>query len=100
MLKMPVIGHRFLIAAEERHEGVVRLLLDRGDVDANAKDEDGWTTLFYAVVGGFEALVKLLAERDGVEIDSEDNFGRTAMSYVMKGEGRSKAIFNLLKLGI
>ena len=53
-----------------RHETVVKLLVERNDVDADSKDENGRTPLSWAGAGGHEAVVKLLAERDDVKADS------------------------------
>ena len=50
-------------AAEEGREGVVRLLLERKDVQPNSKDEDGLTPLQYASRGGYEAVVRLIEQR-------------------------------------
>ncbi|KAF8421775.1 ankyrin repeat-containing domain protein, partial [Tirmania nivea] len=42
-------------AAENGHEAVVRLLLERNDVDVNAKDNNGWSPLSWAAGHGHEA---------------------------------------------
>ena len=42
------------------HEAVVKLLVERGDVEANSKDDSGQTPLSYAAEDGHEAVVKLL----------------------------------------
>jgi ankyrin repeat protein len=48
---------------------VVKLLVERDDVDADSKDKDGRTPLSYAVEGRYEAVVQLLVDRD--DIDAE-----------------------------
>ncbi|PGH01685.1 hypothetical protein AJ79_07838 [Helicocarpus griseus UAMH5409] len=50
-------------AAAVGHAAVVRLLLDRPDIDPDAEDEDGRTALRYAVEGEHEAVVSLLLGR-------------------------------------
>jgi ankyrin repeat protein len=55
-----------------RHEAVVKLLVERHDVDPDSNDEDGRTPLSWAGVAGHEAVVKLLAERDDVKADSKN----------------------------
>ena len=46
--------------ADARHEAVVKLLIKRGDVEADSKDDSGQTPLPHATEGGHEAVVKLL----------------------------------------
>jgi ankyrin repeat protein len=47
-------------AAEEGHEAVVKLLLNRTDVKAHLKDKEGRTALTYAVESGHEVITRLL----------------------------------------
>ena len=67
------------LAAWNGHEAVVKLLVERDDVEADSKDDGGWTPLSLAAWNGHEAVVKLLVERDDVEADSKDNDGRTPL---------------------
>ena len=69
-----------LWAAAMGHEAVVRLLVERDDVEADLKDQRGRTPLWGAAVSGHEAVVRLLVERDDVEADSKDQDGRTPLS--------------------
>ncbi|EAQ90266.1 predicted protein [Chaetomium globosum CBS 148.51] len=48
------------IAAQGGNEGIVRILLQRGQVDCNEQDSDGRTALMHAVIEGHEAVVRLL----------------------------------------
>jgi hypothetical protein len=50
------------LAAENGHETVVRLLVDRADINADSKDEDGQTPLSRAAANGQEAVVSLLVD--------------------------------------
>jgi ankyrin repeat protein len=53
-------------AAENGHESVVKLLLERG-VEVDSKDiEYGLTPLSWAALRGHESVVKLLFEKDSV----------------------------------
>jgi ankyrin repeat protein len=63
-------------AAENGHEAVVKLLLEKG-AELDSKDNIyGRTPLSWAAKTGREAVVKLLLEK-GAELDSKDIRGRT-----------------------
>ena len=82
------------MAAEEGHEAVVKLLLERDDVEADSKDVEDWTPLVFAVQRGHKAIVKLLLERDDVKADSKDIWGWTPLFWaVSRGH---KAVIKLL----
>ena len=81
-------------AAERGHETVVRLLVERDDVDINAKDADGRTPLIWSAERGHEAVVWLLVERDGVNINAEDYEGKTPLMWAAE-EGH-EAVVRLL----
>ena len=64
------------------HEAVVRLLIERSDVDINVKDNDGMTALIWATCLYWEAAVRLLIERNDVEINAkDDDEGNTALVW-------------------
>lgn len=80
-------------AAENGHVGVVELLLQREDVDINARDGKGRTPLWHACVngstdteeghggiGGHETVALLLLER-GADVDARDDDGRAPLWY-------------------
>lgn len=68
-------------AAENGNSEVVRLLVDRSDVDADSKDSWERTPLSYAAEGGHLAIAKLLVGRDDVDVDAKDISCRTPLSY-------------------
>jgi ankyrin repeat protein len=61
-----------------RHEAVVKLLLEKG-AELESTSDYGWTPLLYVATSGHEAVVKLLLEKD-VDPDSKDEYGRTPLS--------------------
>ena len=74
-------GHTPLsIAAEKGYEKVVKLLLERTDVEADSKDSDNRSPLSWAAEYGSEAVVKLLLERNDIEADSKDKNNRSPLS--------------------
>ena len=79
-------GHTPLMwAAESGYEGIVKLLLDRKEVNPDPRDHDGRTPLAYAAEGGHEGIVKLLLGREGVNPDSRDDYGQTPLGYAAWG---------------
>jgi ankyrin repeat protein len=52
---------------------VVRLLVERDDVEVDSKDDYGRTPLSWAAERGHKAVVQLLVERVDVEVNSKDN---------------------------
>ncbi|KAI9843643.1 MAG: hypothetical protein M1837_006225 [Sclerophora amabilis] len=81
-------------AAQWGHEAVVKLLVERDDVEAESKDKYGWRPLSHAARGGHEAVVKLLVERDDVEADSKDDRGQTPLFFA--AWGGQEAVVKLL----
>ena len=68
-------------AAENGHEAVVQLLVERDDVDINAMSGSGQTPLTLAAGNGHEAVVRLLVERDDIDINTKDNVGWTSLLW-------------------
>ena len=75
-------------ACKNGHEGIIRLLLDKGGASIDTKDtRDGQTPLSWAAQYGKEGAVKLLLGRGGVNRESRDNTGRTPLSYAAESGG-------------
>ncbi|RYP20837.1 hypothetical protein DL765_002571 [Monosporascus sp. GIB2] len=87
-----------LYAAENGFEGVVKLLLETGKVDANLKDKVGRTPLSYAAEKGHGSIVKLLLETRKVDVNLEDKDGRTPLWSAAKN-GYEGIVKLLLKAG-
>jgi ankyrin repeat protein len=71
-------------AAENGHEAIVKLLLERDDVDFDSKDNIGRTPLSYAAKNGYVKAVKPLLERNDVDADSKDIFSQTPLLYAAR----------------
>ncbi|MCJ1272183.1 hypothetical protein MMC22_012091 [Lobaria immixta] len=67
-------------AAKYGHEAVVKLLMERDDVETDSKDNNGQTPLSWATWNGHEAVANLLMTRDDVDLDLKDNSGQTPLS--------------------
>ena len=52
---------------------MVKILLEREEVNPDKPDNDGWTPLSYAAARGHEGLVKMLLRREEVNSDKPDN---------------------------
>jgi len=86
-------------AAENGHEGVVKLLLAREDVSPNSISKSGLTPLPWAAMNGHEGTVKLLLRRDDVNPDIPDRgYGRTPLSWAA-GNGHEGIVKLLLGRG-
>jgi len=66
-------------AALGGHQGIVKLLLDRKEVNPDSRNKYGQTPLWYATWGGHQGIVKLLLDRKEVNPDSRDDYGRTPL---------------------
>ena len=63
-------------------EGIVKLLLEGGDVDLDLPDKGDRTPLSYAAESGHEGLVGILLRRAHVNRDLPDCINRTPLAYV------------------
>ena len=60
------------------------MLIERGDVNIDAKDRSGRTPLSWAAENERWAAVELLIEKDGVNINTQDKSGRTPLLLAAK----------------
>ncbi|KAF8463346.1 hypothetical protein BDZ91DRAFT_732102 [Kalaharituber pfeilii] len=59
------------------HEVIVRLLLDRSDIQINLTDKNGETPLFRAISRCCEGIVRLLLDRSDIDINLPNKEGTT-----------------------
>jgi ankyrin repeat protein len=86
-------GRRCRGQAENEHEAVVKLLLEKG-ADMEYKSNSGWTPLWRAAEMGHEAVVKLLLEK-GADVESKGGYyGLTPLSWA--AENGYEAVVKLL----
>ena len=72
-------------AVEGGRVGIVKLLLDRKDVNPDSRANYGRTPLWCAASGGHEGIVKLLLDRKEVNPDSRADNGRTPLWCATSG---------------
>jgi len=68
-------------AARRGHEGVVKILLGRDDINPDIPDNSGRTPLCWAGIYGQEGVVKILLGQDDVNPDKPDKLGRTPLCW-------------------
>ncbi|CZR65340.1 related to nucleoside phosphorylase [Phialocephala subalpina] len=85
-------------AAENGHEAVVKLLLDKGAEPETKDTEYGQTPLSWAAENGHEAVVKLLLDK-GAEPETKDTwYGQTPLLWAA-GKGHEAVVKLLLDKG-
>ena len=94
------------LAASSGHKDIVKVLLNRDDIDVNSKDERGDTPLSLAVSGptmpfncsgvgeGHQDIGKMLITRDDVDVNSKNRWGETPLSCA--AEDGHEAIVKML----
>jgi ankyrin repeat protein len=76
-------------AAQNGHEMVVKMLLEKDTVDPNSRDiVYGRTPLSWGAERGHEVVVSLLLANYGIEPNSTDNYGRTPLFLGFTGGPR------------
>ena len=85
-----------MLAAENGHSGVVKLLLGSA-ADINAVDRDGNSALILSAANGHDETVKLLLNKEA-RIDAKNNKGHTALISAVKN-GQKTVIKVLLGKG-
>jgi len=92
LLNPPFDPHAEFMVREA--EFMVRILLERGDVDPNSPDGYGRTPLSFIAEAGLEGLVKLFLQRADINPDSPDGNGRTPLSFA--AEAGHEGVLRLL----
>lgn len=69
------------LACASGHNEIVTMLLSRGDIDVNAKDNkrELQTALMWACKKGYESIVKLLLAREDVDVDAKYTLEMTVL---------------------
>ncbi|KAL4998580.1 ankyrin repeat-containing domain protein [Aspergillus recurvatus] len=68
------------IAAQNGHEPVLRVLLEKSNMDPDCTDSDGRTPLCYAAIGGHASAVRLLLGH-GSRMSHLDNYKRSVLHW-------------------
>lgn len=68
------------MAVEGEHETIVKMLLEREDIDVNCQNGSGNTALMLVAWYGHGAIFKMLLERGDIDVNCKDGDGDTALS--------------------
>lgn len=87
-----------LWAAENKYEGLVKLLLNTGKVDVNARGRDVWeeTPLLVAAGLGYEGIVKLLLDTNRVDVNARSRRGWKDTALIRAAREGYEGIVKLL----
>ncbi len=58
---------------------MIKLLLDTDKIAIDSKNNDGRTSLWWAIIQKHETMVKLLLDTGKIAINSKNNDGRTPL---------------------
>ena len=76
-------------------ESIVKLLLERKDIDINAKDEHSCTALWYAIHAKQTKITKLLLKRKDLDTNSKIKYGLTPLLQAVDGGDRENFVLLL-----
>ena len=68
------------------------------DLNVNAKDNSGWTSLMFAARNGNIDAINALVDNTGADVNARDNNGRTPLMYAAKS-GNPDSVRTLVKAG-
>ena len=69
-----------MLASEKRYnDGIVKLLVNHQEIDANIQDNEGKTALMHGVSSGYYKNVELLLQHPRIDVNKRDNEGKTAL---------------------
>ncbi|KAI5810838.1 hypothetical protein BZA77DRAFT_297514 [Pyronema omphalodes] len=67
-------------AAKKGSKEILRLLLDRKEIDINVQDNNGYTALACAALAGHAEIVQILLKQVGIDVNLRNNGGEAALS--------------------
>ncbi|KAH6907388.1 ankyrin repeat-containing domain protein [Coprinopsis sp. MPI-PUGE-AT-0042] len=74
-----------MLAARYGHEGIVKQLLARTDIQVNLVNDQGWSALMLAAFHGYTSIVIQVLATPEVLVNSINNEGRSALMLAAQG---------------
>ena len=87
-----------MIAADFGSEDLVRLILQRSNIDTNHRDDEGCTALFLAAVSQNDNIVELLINHPSIDIDMPNKVGSSPLIIAARS-GYTDIVDQLLSKG-
>ena len=81
--KVDDVSAALILACENGHIEIVRMLLTRSDIDVNKTDGSRFTALMYAITEGNIEIVQILLTRSDIDVNMENRWGCTALVYAI-----------------
>ncbi|RFU32189.1 hypothetical protein B7463_g4179, partial [Scytalidium lignicola] len=86
------------IKCKKKVKGIVQLLLKKG-VDANERDDRGWTALHWATSLGWKGVVRLLIRKENVEKNCQASWDRRTPLHLAAAESNPTLVKLLVESG-
>ncbi len=71
---------------------VVRALLEKGDVEVNAADEQGWSALIHSITNGQNEIIRVLLDSRRIDVNLCDVYGQTALHIEAEAVNKNAVI--------
>ena len=95
--KNPYGQTALMFAVQEKHNSIVKLLLDQPGVKIDEKDNGGFTALHFAAFGNNREGARMLLLQPTMDsANSKDNYGETAVMTAARG-GHKEVLSELVE---
>jgi len=79
-------------ASSEGHVAILKMLLDTGKADVNAKDKEGTNSLMAAAARGHLECIQSLITIKGIDVNSQNTDGHTALMFAYNGKNQVETL--------
>jgi len=76
-------GTALQYACTKGHIEIVKLLMDRDDLNINIRDDGGFTAFHFACMKGQIEIVKLLVDRNDLDINMQDRVSNNRIGFLI-----------------
>lgn len=71
------------------YKDIVKILLNRKNININQKNIFGNSALMWASIRGYKSIVNRLLKEKNINVNDQDNFGYTALMLAVRSENKS-----------